>query len=58
MIHYGYNSVNLTGEEVKKLDIQKVLIVTDQGVRNAAVLHPLLQSLEAAGLPIRFDMYP
>lgn len=56
---YGYNSVSLAAGEAKKLGAQKVLVVTDKGVRNAAVVDPLLRNLESGGLAYEiFDDVP
>lgn len=49
-VFYGYNSINLAGTESGKLGITKALVVTDQGIRSAGVLEPLLKSLELAKL--------
>ena len=54
-IYCGYSSVRLAGPEAKKNGIQKPLVVTDQGIRKAGVLEPLLNSLEESGL--RYEIF-
>lgn len=58
-IFYGYSSVNMIGGEAKNLGMQKVLLVTDKGVRGAGVIAPALKSLEASGTKYEiFDDVP
>lgn len=49
-IVYGVGSVEKTGEEVRGLGVQKILIITDQGVKNAGVLDPVTAALEKSGV--------
>ena len=54
-ILYGYNTAGLTAAEAKKLGIKKALVVTDKGVSAAGVVKPVMQNLEALGVP--FDVF-
>ncbi|MBO8137078.1 MAG: iron-containing alcohol dehydrogenase [Desulfotomaculum sp.] len=47
----GIGAVKIVGKEVKKLGVSKPLIVTDQGVLNAGLVNPVIDSLKKAGLP-------
>jgi len=47
---FGVNRVDSLGEEVKALEIQRLLLVTDKGVVNAGLLDRVTRALEAAGI--------
>ncbi len=47
---FGPGTVERLGEEVRALDAQNVLIVTDQGIINAGLLDMVLAPLERAGI--------
>ncbi len=47
---FGPGTTEQLGEEVKALDVENVLIVTDQGVINAGLLDEVLAPLEASGI--------
>jgi alcohol dehydrogenase class IV len=47
---FGPDTTKQLGKEVKALDVQKVLIVTDQGIINAGLLDAVLAPLEGAGI--------
>jgi alcohol dehydrogenase class IV len=49
-ILFGVNLVESLGEEVKALDIQRLLLVTDEGVVNAGLLERVIRSLEASAI--------
>lgn len=58
-IFVGYKSASQAGAEAKKLGIEKVLLVTDKGVRKAAVTEPVIGGLEASGIKYEiFDEVP
>ena len=46
----GPGSIDQLGPETAALGIEKVLIVTDQGIVGAGLLEPVLRSLDAAGI--------
>ena len=46
---FGHGAAQSLGEYLETFDASRPLVVTDQGVRAAGVLDPLLDSLEAAG---------
>lgn len=47
---FGAGTTKRLGEEVKALEVQNVLIVTDQGIINAGLLDAVLAPLEGAGI--------
>ena len=49
-VYHGAGSIKLTGDEVAKLGISKVMIITDHGVRNAGLLEPVINSLSASNI--------
>lgn len=46
---FGHDAAQSLGEYLETFDATRPLVVTDQGVRAAGVLDPLLDSIEAAG---------
>lgn len=53
---HGANSSEETGRECKALGITKVLVVTDQGVKDAGLVESILASLQKSGVPhVVFD---
>jgi alcohol dehydrogenase len=52
---FGVNLVDSLGEEVKALEIQQLLLVTDKGVVNAGLLDRVTRALQAAG--IKFTIF-
>ena len=54
-IVFGNGVVDKTGEEVQRLGVKKVLITTDQGVKEAGILSKLEDSLNSSG--IRYAIY-
>ena len=54
-IHFGYGVSDRTGELVRSLDVSRVLVVTDAGVRAAGISGQIEASLVASD--IAFDMY-
>lgn len=49
-IIYGFGSVKKTGEVVRNLTAGPVLVVTDQGVRDAGLLETVLEPLRESGV--------
>jgi alcohol dehydrogenase class IV len=47
---FGPDTTKQLGKEVKALDVQKVLIVTDQGIIDAGLLNAVLAPLEEVGI--------
>ncbi len=46
VIIFGMNTVNLIGEEVRKLGTQNVFVITDRGVVEAGILEEVLEPLK------------
>jgi alcohol dehydrogenase class IV len=56
VIHHGFNSVSLVGQEAKRVGAKKVLAVTDKVVAEAGLFEPVVSSLKTAGIPfVTFD---
>jgi len=52
----GNGVTDNVGEEVKKLAVQKVILVSDQGVMKSGVCEPIIKSLKKSGLHVEvFD---
>lgn len=51
-IIHGFGAVAETGKEALSLKIEKALLITDQGVRGAGLIHNTISSLESAGIPV------
>ncbi len=49
-ILFGVNLVDSLGEEVKALEIQRVLLVTDKGVVNTGLLKRVIRTLDASAI--------
>ena len=49
-ILFGVNLVESLGEEVKALDMKRLLLVTDEGVVNAGLLERVIRSLDASAI--------
>jgi len=49
-VRYGFGVSALTGEEAQQLDLTRVLIVTDKGVRGAGLVDGVVTSLWEAGI--------
>jgi len=49
-VRYGFGVSALTGEEAQQLDLTRVLIVTDKGVRGAGLVDGVVTSLQEAGI--------
>ena len=49
-VRYGFGVSALTGEEAQQLDLTRVLIVTDKGVRGAGLVDGVVTSLAEAGI--------
>jgi alcohol dehydrogenase len=55
-VFFGQTASKQTGEKVKALGCAKVLCVYDKGVRDAGIVDPIIENLEAAGvLVVRYD---
>ena len=52
-ILFGVNVVDNLGEEIKALEIQRLMLVTDAGVVNAGLLERVTRKLEAAAIDYR-----
>ncbi|MDR0616575.1 MAG: iron-containing alcohol dehydrogenase [Synergistaceae bacterium] len=50
--YYGVGASEKIGEEMAKLGCKKVLVVYDQGVKNAGIIEPIVSSLKNAGLAV------
>ncbi len=51
-IIHGFGSAQETGREAAALNMKKVLLVTDKGVKGAGLTDKVVASLEAAGIPV------
>jgi alcohol dehydrogenase class IV len=49
-VTYGFGAAELVGEEARSLGLERVLLVTDKGVRGAGLVDGVLHSLEAVGV--------
>lgn len=47
---YGFGVAAQVGDEVRRLGIDRVLVVTDRGVVAAGLLEPVIKSLDGAGI--------
>jgi len=52
VVKHGVGVVTHTGEEVKKLGVSKVLLVTDPGVRRVGLIDPVVASLKEAQIEV------
>jgi choline dehydrogenase len=52
ILKHGIGAVKYTGEEVKKLGVSKVLLVTDPGVRKVGLVDPVIKSLKEAQIEV------
>lgn len=52
VVKHGIGVIKYTGEEVKALGVNRVLLVTDKGVLGAGLVEPVRQSLEKAGVEV------
>jgi choline dehydrogenase len=52
VVKHGVGVIRHTGEEVKKLGVSKVLLVTDPGVRRVGLIDPVVASLKEAQIEV------
>ncbi|MFC7393479.1 iron-containing alcohol dehydrogenase [Scopulibacillus cellulosilyticus] len=52
VIKHGIGAIKHLGDEVKKLGVTRVMLVTDPGIYNAGVTKPVEESLKKAGIDI------
>ncbi|QKG84168.1 iron-containing alcohol dehydrogenase [Kroppenstedtia pulmonis] len=52
VVKSGIGAAKKTGEEVKKLGVTKVMVVTDKGVYNAGMTVPIENSLKESGIDV------
>ena len=46
----GYGSLESLGDEIRKLKVNKAMVITDPGIKAAGLLDPLTESLDGANL--------
>ncbi len=51
-VTYGFGAAGLVGEEARSLGLERVLLVTDKGVRGAGLVDGIVQALQAAGVSV------
>ncbi|RYM06716.1 iron-containing alcohol dehydrogenase [Sporolactobacillus sp. THM7-7] len=52
VVKHGIGVVKYTGEEVKKLGVSKVLLVTDPGIQKVGLADPVISSLKESGIEV------